>query len=1064
MRAGAGLLAWGLLVVLGACGDAGEGDAGVVPAGPTAVPFLAHEPSAAFEAPPIVLHHDPTTGAGFDWETARARATVTNRKAFYRDDEMLAWGAAAYLEEGVRRMTGRSLAVESGPDIDRGIVLLTLAGAPDALRTDPEIVAALAENGTDDYAHVEAYHVRTEADRVLIVANRAAGLMNGVVHLLESVGYEVLGMGPDWIHVPDRSDGLAFELRASGRPSWYLRELTATSGQYYGVGTVYSPTATPLVDPADEYVDESYWRWRVGTRTWGASMPTFPGHALQAHHAAVLQEMVARGSTEGFLATSLLGLEADRPAATSVAPGTLWLNTDAAGAPGHGVVYRSDGAAWTAYQPAYLPASLDLSVPLVREVVLENLKTRSEAWFADHAEELFVYGTDPEDGGGYAAFADQVANPTWYPDWRAGVGDPLDEPYLLHGKYGLDQPVEAYDPASVADCVYGFNDWLLREYDAWIASRPESERVTAAGVAKRDLVRTSFYSYNYHDVPPGFHPDPRMRIMVAGYPKHRGRGKWRELATQEDVASAMRILLPREPSATYAIWSLAYYQDFGIEGVAPTRSSRADELHALFQPWHDAGLRGFACETDFNHGKHGLEYYLIAKLLWDASLSAADLDALRDRWFERAFGSGAAPMKAYCDLLTPESWFANTETLWATAVARIEEADALIDPALEPAAQRRLDDVKQLWWWHYLTVSGRVDANDPAVQEYAWKGQMSYQVAMHMVVRRVFGQTFLHDALDPAFFGGPAHYTAAETEAWWSVVRDAWERVPAILFDDVVLADGTPGRDVDVHDLVWTDELVAAGAAVGIPNDRTFWFNSGYQLPASLLVTADAGEPVGFTLAWTEGVERFPSVGVERWDEPTGAWEPLVDPETTSVAPVLTQLSYPAAQGYVARYSLPAPVAGTYRVAVGRGGNGAQVTGVGYDFATRQYAEPRPCTFHQSQTGLTQYEARPMVFVYVPRGVLSLDLELLNDNGGTVELFTRGVVTGEPFTSREVALGTRGTDVIPLLEGEDGGIAAFTWNGFRFPVLYSVPMLWARSPAALLVPRAVARADGLTPR
>ena len=85
--------------------------------------------------------------------------------------------------------------------------------------------------------------------------------------------------------------------------------------------------------------------------------------------------------------------------------------------------------------------------------------------------------------------------------------------------YGLTQQTESYDPSSVTDCVYGFNDWLLREYDARLRARPAAEQVTSSGRLKGDLIRTSFYSYNYHDVPPGFHPDARMRIMIAGYPK-----------------------------------------------------------------------------------------------------------------------------------------------------------------------------------------------------------------------------------------------------------------------------------------------------------------------------------------------------------------------------------------------------------------------------------------------------------------------------------------------------------------------------------------------------------------
>jgi len=32
----------------------------------------------------------------------------------------------------------------------------------------------------------------------------------------------------------------------------------------------------------------------------------------------------------------------------------------------------------------------------------------------------------------------------------------------------------------------------------------------------------------------------------------------------------------------------------------------------------------------------------------------------------------------------------------------------------------------------------------------------------------------------------------------------------------------------------------------------------------------------------------------------------------------------------------------------------------------------------------------------------------------------------------------------------------------HFPYLYSVPMLWAKSPPALLVPRKIAESDGLT--
>ena len=49
--------------------------------------------------------------------------------------------------------------------------------------------------------------------------------------------------------------------------------------------------------------------------------------------------------------------------------------------------------------------------------------------------------------------------------------------------------------------------------------------------------------------------------------------------------------------------------------------------------------------------------------------------------------------------------------------------------------------------------------------------------------------------------------------------------------------------------------------------------------------------------------------------------------------------------------------------------------------------------------------------------------------------------------------------------GEDGNIAQITaGRNSQFPYLYSVPQLWAKTPSALLVPRAIAEADGLTPK
>jgi hypothetical protein len=64
--------------------------------------------------------------------------------------------------------------------------------------------------------------------------------------------------------------------------------------------------------------------------------------------------------------------------------------------------------------------------------------------------------------------------------------------------------------------------------------------------------------------------------------------------------------------------------------------------------------------------------------------------------------------------------------------------------------------------------------------------------------------------------------------------------------------------------------------------------------------------------------------------------------------------------------------------------------------------------------------------------------------------------------ARSIDITTKGTLRVPLQPGEDGTVAVLQSDGFYFPFIYSVPFLWAKSPQALLVPRAVAQADGLT--
>lgn len=1031
---------------------------------PPAAEFQVWSRAAGFVCPEIIVqHHSPS------------------------DTKMMS-EAVDFLVDGIERISGQQLSVRHSSDFSRGIVLTTLSAAGADLRADPVIQKALQSDGKDPYNHNEAWFIRSEPQRLLIVANTVAGLVCAIPELLESVGYEVLAMGPNWIYVPDGfRDGLSFRLCRSGRPSYYIRGLSPTSGQSYGVGTVFDPTllipkhevaaGTPVVEltrPQDETVDVSWTRWAVGRRLRTQSMPGFPGHSMQSHHRRLISSIRETGDTSGFLGRVLLGEDSDRPAADESNRGSLWINRVSTAQPGtrpaFDGVFRSDGREW---QPANLEEvglNLDLSVPLVRKMIFDAFLEASETHFRQSPDELFIFGTDPEDGGGYVELASLLRNPHWYPETLMATDRKFGEAYVLHGMNGLDQPIEIWDPAAPSDTVFGFNNWLLAEYDRWLEGRPATEQVTASGRAKRDAVRCSLYSYNYHDVPPNFNPDPRIRVMIASYPKHRGRGKWKGFVSQTDLARAFQRMLPREPSGDYWIISLSYFQDRDVDAIAPPWDASPAALVRRQQEHYAAGFRALSVETDFNFGRLGLGYYLLSQVLLNTQLTAAELDAIRDRWLQRAFGSGWTVMKDYYDFLLTANYPVNSPWAWARAVRFIDAADQLIHPDSEPAAQRRLDDIKQYWYFYFLVDSGQDEASSLAMRELFWKGQMSYANASHMIARRIF-QTSSAAVAAGNFVSQPAHFTAAETAVWWPRVLAHWPIVDVSRFTDATLQNGRPARELDLHDLVTVDEFG------NDPCPQAFLYNSGYQKPPTFLtVASQPGEEIGFQIYWPADptgrdgyyIARDLPCGISVRNPETRSWESLLDRTVFTQATREIQLPASDRSHHLAAVRFKVPRAGTYRFEIGYGGNLAFLTDLGFDPVTGRHIGGRALSFDCTAEALTQSPA----YFYIPKGTRTLDLEVWDSYGvKTLTLYRRppgksglgSLVPNPASLSRTIEIGTRGTHRIPLDAAETGTLATISGNGFSFPYLYSVPLLWAKSPPQLLVPRDLATADGLTP-
>lgn len=1020
-------------------------------------PFKAVDPGKSVSS--IVIAADETAAA--EWEAYQ--------EAFIKERKVVSGplvSAVNYLREGIKKMTGVEMPVRFGGDLSKGLVLATLENAPLEVREDEEVRQALRNTGEDLYNANEAYFIRSEPERVWIVANTDEGLSHGVAALLESVDYEVLGMGPNWVHVPDfRHQPLIFSLQEAGRPGFYIRLLWPTSGQDRGVGTL---SRIRLADEADETVQESYQRWTVGTRLAGTSMPRIRGgHALGRYQRRVAEVMRDRKVKEGFLLDSVgLGPDSRRPPAGMDNKGGIWINDDPEGSRSHGKVFVSDGKVWEErdLRTRTVGASLDVSSSLTRGVILDALIEKAEASFSEHPDREFQFATDPEDGSPqFARLAELAKNPDWYPDYLAGKNREFGK-YVLNGFHGLNQPVEGWDSNSPSDHIYGFNNWLLWEFDRYIDSLPEARRVTATGRSKKDLVRCNLLSYNYHDVPPNFNLDPRIRIKIAGFPKHRGKGKWANFRSHADMAQAYRLMLPREPSVNYEIWSQGYFHDPQAGNI--TGSPEAEQIRQKIRNEYEAGFRGFESEVDFNFGKFGLKYYLAARMLWNPRLTAEELDTLRDRWLQRAFGSAWPQMKQYYDFMVPRPGGVNSPHSWAQAIRLLDAASRRIDGAKEPDVQRRIDDVKQFWYFYYLVESGQAASDSKALREFLWKGQMSYMTSMNMVIKRFFdGEIRVDKVLDPEQMG-PAHYSHEETEKWWAKVLDFWPLQQIDEFSDAVLADGTKGSEVDVYDLKQVGEF--RGNTPEAENIIMYNRLPGKLLrrePARFITKADkAGVEIGFKLLWphfAQGGKRKNSAmdvpyGISRWNPKSAGWDEVVD-FTMAVASPVTVTGADGSGWYLAEARIPAPEPGIYRIEVGQGDFESRLTSLDYDLQTDTASGASGHTYF-SPLLISSAASRKWYF-YIPRGTMRLDLETSGETTTRLQLY-RGLPGNEWQHARTVELKEWGLHRIELQEGEDGSMAVL--EGTAFPYLYSVPMLFARTPSALLVPAKIALADGLT--
>lgn len=192
------------------------------------------------------------------------------------------------------------------------------------------------------------------------------------------------------------------------------------------------------------------------------------------------------------------------------------------------------------------------------------------------------------------------------------------------------------------------------------------------------------YAYNWHSDPPPFVLEPNVYVQLtmafAGG----------TLTTPELLEAWPRKARNLGFYAYFSTWLWDY--DRWPGGLAGNKNS----LVGTFRAWTRANARSGAyatsvsAESGNNWGPHGRGYYLADKLMWNPQ---ADVEGVLNDFYAKAFGAGAPAMKQYYALAD------NSPPLSPGVIGALfrrvdEAAQATRD---RPDVQRRLDDIK-----HYL--------------------------------------------------------------------------------------------------------------------------------------------------------------------------------------------------------------------------------------------------------------------------------------------------------------------------------------------------------------------------
>lgn len=518
------------------------------------------------------------------------------------------------------------------------------------------------------------------------------------------------------------------------------------------------------------------------------------------------------------------------------------------------------------------------------------------------------------------------------------------------------------------------------------------------------------YAYNEHCEPPRFKLEPNVYVqLTAGF--ITGRYSFEEL---------LKLWPQRSRNMGFYDYFSVWLWDF--DRLPGGRAANLTYLRNQIQRYAARGATSIDAESGNNWGPHGRGYYIANRLMWDPN---TDVEALLTDFYEKAFGPGAPAMRRYYERLAPDNKPLLSRHLLGLAFRDVAEATRAAQH--RPDVLARLDHLKQ--YLRYTQLNWKLE-REPDRQR---RKDLTLQVLTHSYRTRFsymnHWEAMRQDMTVKAAkeFNEPTWSHADPTPKPWSTRESTYTHEET----DRAFQEGlTYFQPQPVTEKRFSSDLVPVQLEGSSTPDKAAVSLQHYQGGVRYALFSARGEPLELeivpgTIAW------YRDRADAKYTLRTAVGEKKVGEGRLKLDGERHRLLFKGPKPGLYYFDFDDSAAGwTIRAAPG---------------------QPVSLPLLRDRGFLHQGWMQRMYF-YVPKGVRSIAYYWAG--GPHKVLGPSGTVVQEVKTSGEFV-------VISVPSGMDGRAWSFSEIALGHLWFFNIPNQVAASPNALLLPREVAKADGL---